>query len=95
MSVHVNNGISLISEGGNDAPPFEEAKANAIFIDTAIHSYYPLKEQVAELLEVLKMIKPRSEPIAHFDCQDVKAFVDAWQKVIDKHDECKPAVSAE
>lgn len=31
-SVHVNNGIALISEGGNDAPPIEEARANARLI---------------------------------------------------------------
>lgn len=31
-SVDVNNGIPSISDGGNDAPPLEEAKANGIVI---------------------------------------------------------------
>lgn len=47
LSVHVSNGIPLVSEGGNDAPPFEEAKANAIFIDRAIHAFYPMFEALS------------------------------------------------
>ena len=50
LSVEVNNGIKLISEGGNDAPPFEEAKANAIFVDRAIHSFYPFIESLSDIL---------------------------------------------
>lgn len=34
-TVHVDNGITLIAEGGNDAPPFEEAKANCAYIAAA------------------------------------------------------------
>jgi hypothetical protein len=34
-TVAVDNGITLISEGGNDAPPQEEAKANARLIAAA------------------------------------------------------------
>lgn len=34
-TVHVDNGIPLISEGGNDCPPLEEAKANGHLIAAA------------------------------------------------------------
>lgn len=31
-SISVNNGIPMVSEGGNDAPPLREAKANGLLI---------------------------------------------------------------
>lgn len=34
-TVHVDNGILLISEGGNDCPPLEEAQANGFLIAAA------------------------------------------------------------
>lgn len=49
LSVEKSNGIPLVSEGGNDAPPFEEAKANAIFVDRAIHSFYPMLEALQKI----------------------------------------------
>ena len=38
-TVHVDNGIALISEGGNDCPPLEEAKANGLLIAAAPELY--------------------------------------------------------
>ncbi len=49
LTINVNNGISSISEGGNDAPPLDVAKANAMFVDKAIHQHYPLMEALADL----------------------------------------------
>lgn len=49
LSIHVHNGIESLSEGGNDAPPLEEAKANAEFVDKAIHSYYPMLEALQKI----------------------------------------------
>ena len=33
--VHVDNGIASITEGGNDCPPLEEAKANGLLLTAA------------------------------------------------------------
>ncbi len=41
--IHIDNGMS-ISEGGNDAPPLEEAKANATLIAAAPDMYEALKK---------------------------------------------------
>lgn len=41
-SVHVHNGIALVSEGGNDAPPLNEAKANGRLIAAAPELYEAL-----------------------------------------------------
>jgi hypothetical protein len=43
-TVHINNGIPLVSDGGNDAPPEEEAKANGFLISAAPDLYASLDE---------------------------------------------------
>lgn len=47
-TVHMDNGIPLISEGGNDAPPKEEAIANMHLIASAPVLYEALAALVAK-----------------------------------------------
>ena len=42
--IHVFNGIDNITEGGNDCPPMEEAKANARLITKSPDMYHLLKK---------------------------------------------------
>jgi hypothetical protein len=44
--VHFSNGISKISDGGNDCPPAEEAKANGFLIAAAPELYAAIDEIV-------------------------------------------------
>lgn len=62
--VSVDNGIDLISEGGNDCPPLEEAKANARLIAAA-----------PELLEALAALSEAARAyLAHMDLEDILAL---------------------
>ena len=45
-SVHVNNGIASISDGGNECPPKDEAVANMHLISSAPDMYEALKRLV-------------------------------------------------
>lgn len=60
--ISVNNGIASISEGGNDCPPLEEAKANARIIAAA-----------PDLLEALELMVDIYDP----DGLDICAATDA------------------
>ncbi len=52
-SVHVSNGISSVSEGGNDAPSKNEAKANAAFIVKSVNCHDDLLEALESAFIVL------------------------------------------
>lgn len=51
-TVHVHNGIASIRDGGNEAPPLEEAKANGHLIAAAPELYDALKAALPHLHEL-------------------------------------------
>lgn len=53
--IYVSNGIKSISEGGNDCPPVEEARANGFLIAAAPELY----EALAHCVEVFKSMADR------------------------------------
>lgn len=50
-TVHVHNGIDSICDGGNEAPPLEEAKANGHLIAAAPELYGALRRIVTPAME--------------------------------------------
>lgn len=83
LSVEVNNGIESISEGDNDAPAFEEAKANAIFVDKAIHSYYPLLEAIKDARVALELeVAYRKQDLSLFVSQAMSLLDAALEKAV-------------
>ncbi len=58
-TIHVWNGTLSISDGGNDAPPEEEAIANAHLIAEAPKLYKALKE----CLDLIELMLPNEETI--------------------------------
>lgn len=70
-NVSVDNGKS-ISEGGNDSPPLEEAKANARLISAA--------PDLLEALKDLRSVVIRENPIAWFGSACMRRVEEAIAK---------------
>ena len=64
--IHVDNGIKSISDGGNDCPPLDEAKANAHLIAAA-----------PELLEALEVFVEITEGRGAVKLQAIAAITKA------------------
>lgn len=50
-TVHVDNGIAIIAEGGNDCPPLEEAKANSRLI-AAAPELYDFVDRISKITDI-------------------------------------------
>lgn len=81
-SVNPNNG-KLISDGGNDGAPLEEAKANILFIANARTDIPALCDEVERLRELLK--EARSFVELTYDDEGGEEAADA-KHVLDKID---------
>ena len=83
-SVDFDNGLR-VGEGGNDAPPIEEAKANQEFIAemrNALPGMIEVMEKMAEALEEIKELDGELNP-NNYDHEDViflnEQFIDAYK----------------
>jgi hypothetical protein len=77
--VFIDNGKKIV-DGGNDCPPFDEAKANLAFIVTACNNYDRLERDNEALLKLYKAVNNfyrAGSPSMH----DINALFEVYEPI--------------